>query len=112
MARGTKRVGASGRTRADWEALVAKYERSGLSRKRFCDQASISVSSLDYWRHRLRSELRKEAASFIELPAVAASPAWDVELELGGGAVLELFGQRRAIAVDQRAVLVLRLRRG
>jgi len=88
MAKGTN--GTSGRTRPDWEALIAKYERSGLSRKRFCEQASISVSSLDYWRQRLRSEPRRRAAAFIELSGVTASPGWDVELELGGGAVLRL----------------------
>ena len=90
MARIKKRAGVSGRTRAEWEALVAKYERSGLSRKRFCDQESISLSSLDYWRHRLNREPRNEAVPFIELPTIATAPAWDVELELGGGAVLRL----------------------
>ena len=90
MAKTTKRVGVSGRTRAEWEVLVSKYECSDLSRKHFCDQESISVSSLDYWRHRLNREPRSEAVPFVELPKMVSSPAWDVELELGGGAVLRL----------------------
>jgi transposase-like protein len=100
MAKQSQRGGASGRTRSEWEALIARYERSGLSRKRFCAEASVPVSSLDYWRSKLRQEARqapstlattaKTKPGFIELPSIAAGPGWDMELELGGGVVLRL----------------------
>lgn len=100
MAKQNRRGGPSGRTRAEWEALIARYERSGLPRKRFCAEASVPVSSLDYWRSKLRQEARQAPATpatatkakpgFIELPSIAAGREWDVELELGGGVVLRL----------------------
>ncbi len=101
MAKQNRRRARSGRTRAEWEALIARYERSGLPRKRFCAEASVPVSSLDYWRRKLRQEGRQAAPAtpaatakakpgFIELPSIAAGGGWDVELELGGGVVLRL----------------------
>ena len=77
-----------GRGRGDWERLVAAYEQSELTRKAFCAERSLSMSSLDYWRRKLRREAT--APGFIELPALGGSAEWDVELELGGGVVLRL----------------------
>jgi hypothetical protein len=91
MARLDRQSGASGRTRSDWEELIEKFERSGLSRQRFCMEGSIPVSSFDYWRRKLRRERSPAASSFIELPKVSSLGSdWDVELELGGGVVLRL----------------------
>jgi transposase-like protein len=35
--------------------VVAEYERSGLSRRSFCKQAGVAVSTLDYWRRQVRA---------------------------------------------------------
>lgn len=75
---------------ADGEQLVVEYEASGLGRKDFCAARSISVNTLDYWRRRTR---RPVAAGFVELMPVAGS-VLDIELDLGGGAVLRI--SRRA----------------
>ena len=88
MARQNRRSGPSGRTRSDWEALIGKFERSALSRQRFCAEASIPASSFDYWRRKLRREQATAAPGFIELPSISSGSSWDVELELGGGVVL------------------------
>jgi len=90
MARQKRRSGPSGRTRSDWEALIGKFERSGLSRQRFCAEAEIPMSSFGYWRRKLRGERTTEAPGFIELPSISSKSDWDVELELGGGVVLRL----------------------
>jgi hypothetical protein len=90
MARQNRRSGPSGRTRSDWEALIEKFERSGLSRQRFCAEATIPVSSFDYWRRKLRRARTAEVPSFIALPSISSRSDWDVELELGGGVVLRL----------------------
>lgn len=90
MARQNARSGPSGRTRSDWEALIGKLERSGISRKRFCGEASIPMSSFGYWQRKLQRQRTAEASGFIELPAIASRSDWDVELELGGGVVLRL----------------------
>ena len=34
--------------------VVAEYERSGLSRRSFCERAGVAVSTLDYWRRQVR----------------------------------------------------------
>ena len=75
---------------ADGEQLVAEYESSGLGRREFCAARSISVNTLDYWRRRTR---RSTTAGFIELTPVAGG-VLDIELDLGGGAVLRI--SRRA----------------
>lgn len=90
MAKQKRRSGPSGRSRSDWEALVGKFDRSGLSRQQFCAEAAVPMSSFGYWQRKLRRERTAEASGFIELPAIASTSDWDVELELGGGVVLRL----------------------
>lgn len=79
-----------GRSRADWERLVSEYETSGMGRKAFCAERSVAVTSLDYWRRKLKAE--SSSIGFVELGAVAAEPSsgWDIELALGDGVVLRL----------------------
>lgn len=78
----------SGLSRAEWERQVAEYERSEATREAFCAERGLSVSSLDYWRRKLREE--RTAPGFIELGSVSTggTAAWDIELELGGGVVV------------------------
>ena len=38
--------------------MVAEYERSGLSRRSFCERAGVAVSTLDYWRRQVREGSR------------------------------------------------------
>lgn len=73
----------------DGERLVAQFEASDLGRKAFCEAQSISVSTLDYWRKRLRSR-GPVAAGFVELTPSADRGCLDLELDLGGGAVLRI----------------------
>lgn len=82
---------AGRRSQAEGERLVAEYEASDLGRKAFCAARSISVNTLDYWRKRVR---RPAAASFVELAPLGDGGELDVELDLGGGAVLRI--RRRA----------------
>lgn len=90
MAKQSRRAGRRGRTPGEWEELIGRFEQSGLSRKRFCAEASVPVSSLDYWRGKLRRERPAATSGFIELPAISTDSGWDVELELGGGVVLRV----------------------
>jgi transposase-like protein len=81
----------SGRSRADWEQLVAAYERRTVTRRAFCAEAGVSPNTLDYWRRKFRDE-GSAAAGFIELAAggEAGRSRWEVELALGDGVVLRL----------------------
>lgn len=86
MAEHNGRSQRGGRSRADWERVVSSFERSGLSRKAFCEQASVSTSSFDYWRRKLAAK----TPGFIELPPIERGAAWEIELDLGGGMALRL----------------------
>jgi hypothetical protein len=92
------------RSPAQWRALVGAFEQSGITRGAFCARQGVSVSTFDWWRKRLGTASRglpvtrvDSNALFVELstPPVAtdaahATPAWDLELELGAGMVLRL----------------------
>ena len=38
--------------RAEWEALMARYEISDLTQREFCVQQRLAYSSFCYWRKR------------------------------------------------------------
>ena len=78
------------RGRADGERLVAEFEASDLGRKAFCEVRSISVSTLDYWRKRVRGCAAVAASGFVELTPNAGDGRLDIEVDLGGGTVLRI----------------------
>ena len=78
------------RERADGERLVAEFEASDLGRKAFCEAQSISVSTLDYWRKRVRGPVQAVSSGFVELRPIADISCVDIELDLGGGTVLRI----------------------
>jgi len=50
--------------------VVAEYERSGLTRRSFCEQTGVAVSTLDYWRRKVRDGNRARIVPVkIEAPA-------------------------------------------
>lgn len=52
--------------------VVAEYERSGLTRKSFSEQAGVAVSTLDYWRRQVREGNRARIVPVtIEAPETA-----------------------------------------
>lgn len=79
------------RSRADWEQLLAAYERRAVTRRAFCVEAGVAPSTLDYWRRKLKDE-GSAGGGFIELAAGRETDrsAWEVELALGDGMVLRL----------------------
>jgi len=98
MSKSDEKRGPSGRTRSEWEGLVAAYERRAVSRRAFCAEAGVSPTTLDYWRKKLKESV---AGDFVELAPSgtvrADDAAWvpvagglDLELSLGGGVVLKL----------------------
>jgi transposase-like protein len=90
----------SHRSRAQWQALIARAEHSDLSVTAFCRRESVSTASFYTWRNRLRpitTPVPAPAAvdsGFIDLGTLEqakdrAGP-WEVELDLGAGMVLRL----------------------
>jgi hypothetical protein len=40
------------RSAAEGLRIVEEFERSGLSRRQFCEQRNLPITTLDYWRGR------------------------------------------------------------
>ncbi|MCP4936691.1 MAG: hypothetical protein GY927_21435 [bacterium] len=76
------------RTKAEWQALIEKFEQSGLDAEQFCQQVRIPSHRFHWWQARLSKQ--GSTAPFIELSPPQAAPLWDVELELGGAVILRL----------------------
>ncbi len=86
------------RAAAEWSQVMADYEASELTQRRFCDERGVAYSSFCNWRKRL---IRDNAASpLIELPlelngmqtlgSMRPTADWRVELELGQGMVVRI----------------------
>jgi transposase-like protein len=56
------------RSAAEWAKLLALFERSGLSQKRFCRENEVALSTLQYWR-RESGRGRREGA-LVEVPVM------------------------------------------
>jgi len=88
---------ADGRVRrssAEWQAVIAEFEASGLSALAFCRRAGVSRAAFTRWRQQLKGAVSPEAeGAFVEMPtAVPAgtrslSPG-EMELSLPGGVQL------------------------
>ncbi|MCA1789851.1 MAG: hypothetical protein LC667_08325 [Thioalkalivibrio sp.] len=91
-----------------WWAIVQRQMESGLSQVAFCAAEGLSVSSLQNWKRKFVREGRfSEVPPHPAVPWFAelavsepegeaeprrglAPPAWQIELELGGGVVLRI----------------------
>jgi hypothetical protein len=93
------------RTVSQWQSLCDAYEGSRLTRKQFCQQHSLALSTFDYWRHKLKkqnAEVDQREPIFVELTDCGdhcdqvesyrntTSPSWAIELQLGDHIVLRL----------------------
>ena len=84
------------RTLREWRRLVAEYERGSESRGEFCERRALSMSTLDYWRRRVRGDaggrlvqVEMETGGPLaggQVPAVVISWPTGVRVELGAGA--------------------------
>ena len=93
------------RTASQWQSLCDAYEGSNLTRKLFCQNHSLALSTFDYWRHKLKkqnAEVEEPDPIFVELtdcgdhrnqvasdPGASSSP-WAIELQLGDHIILRL----------------------
>jgi transposase-like protein len=94
---------ASGRSRprptdTTRRAMVARYHRSDLTQRAFCEQAGLPVSTLQWWLVKARREAAPAApVTFTEVPRpVETEPhrgvglAWAVEITTRTGVTLRL----------------------
>lgn len=71
-----------------WSKRVRAFERSGLTRRAWCLQEGVALSSLDYWRRRLRIEETKQTLVPIVVADVSSlrgsTAPGVIELEFAG----------------------------
>jgi len=87
------------RTADEWRAIFARFAKSGLTIRAFCERESLTPTSFHRWRARLERR-PSPTASFTELPLPTTSssdeetsgPSWTVELDLPGDIVLRVRG--------------------
>ena len=88
------------RSRAQWQAVIARAARSPLGVSAFCRGEGIGTASFYTWRRRLADGAPGDASvpvgqpAFFDLGALVepgrSAAAWDIELDLGAGVVLRL----------------------
>ena len=82
------------RTEKEWQGVLSRCRKSGLSPRAFCDQEGIPFSSFQRWEKRLKSA--PAPSEFIavttESPATSTGSTWSVELTLPNGCTLRLQG--------------------
>jgi hypothetical protein len=72
------------RSRADWEKLIAEFERGSESQVQFCARRSVAVATLQYWLRRLRRGDREKSVSVVPVRlSDGATGRPGVEAELG-----------------------------
>lgn len=71
-------------TAKERQEIIARYRRSGLTQREFCDREGITFSSLQSWLYK-RSRGPSEGPRFIEVtPSKPAATTATIELRLGG----------------------------
>lgn len=74
----------------EWRGILRDFEGSGETVKAYCAARGLSPKTFSSWRGRLRGGAPDAAPAFVAVPDPGVSPGWEVELDLGGGAVLRL----------------------
>ena len=81
-------VPAVRRSEAEWSAIMAEFDRSGLTQKEFCGRRGLSCKTFGAWRRRLG--LVGEPGGFVRIEPPSPAGALQIELSLGGGVVLRI----------------------
>lgn len=76
-----------------WARRIAGYERSGLSRRAWCEANSVSLHTFDYWRRQLRpgaAHRPRLKHALVPIAVRAAAQVSPIEVVLPAGVVLRL----------------------
>ena len=80
---------------AHWQAIMARFDASGVTQEAFCRQESLAISTFNKWRKQLKQAPYNSTVEpmFVDLASLSAIPdagGWDIELVLGDGVTLRL----------------------
>jgi hypothetical protein len=74
-----------------WRQKLREFQRSGLSRRVFCEQNGIKKSRLDYWFARLGKQ--NKVTGLVEVkPALPPTPLGLLEVMIAGRYRIEVHG--------------------
>ena len=84
-------AGLRRRSLEEWQAVMAKLEKSGVSRAAFCRREGIPPATFDKWRRRVAAA--RPTGKFVELtPSSEGRASWDLEVSLPNGLILRFRG--------------------
>jgi hypothetical protein len=73
------------RSKAEIRSLVERFAKSGMTRREYCAQHGVAMTTLDYWR-RVR---RKQKPRLVEVSLEEAEPRTGFALILSNGRRIE-----------------------
>ncbi len=76
------------RSGAEKAAVVAGYEQSGLTRRAYCEERGIALTTLDYYRRR-----RKTVAGLVAVAVAGSTTASTMTVVLSNGRRIEVSGE-------------------
>lgn len=82
------------RTEDEWRAILARWEKSGISVPEFCKVERIALSTFRRW-HQVLGGSKSRRSQFVPLTVaspIPSNPAWTLEVELPNGAKLRMQG--------------------
>jgi hypothetical protein len=80
------------RSEKEIATLVAGYERSGLTRRQYCERTGLALTTLDYYRQK-RSKRKSPGMVAVRLTPGEARPAPGIALVLRNGRRIEISGE-------------------
>jgi putative transposase len=87
------------RSESEWRELIARWGKSGVSAREFCQKQDVQVSSFHRWQQRLRETKRNDPATtpdFIPVTggslSITAASSWSLEIALPNGATVRFQG--------------------
>jgi len=76
---------------AEMRRVLEEYAASGVSRREFCQQRGIGLTTFDYWRrvHAIKPPKSARRPHMVAVKVAHAEPAADFRLSLGNGRRIE-----------------------
>ena len=84
--------------------LVEELESSGQDRQAFASMHGLSLSKLDYWRHRYHHQNQEGTSSFIELKSVSIESSF--EIVYPNGVIVRLSGNPNPVRLRELVTLL------
>src|SRR5436309_15946023 len=71
--------------------VLEEYAAGGLSRREFCQERGITLTTFDYWRraHAAKPRKKERRPRMVAVTVAHAEPAADFRLSLGNGRRIE-----------------------